>query len=48
VLQPQKLYDLGRDWYATRLDRDWRRADAAEARQLFGRHGLVGPFWSLQ
>jgi hypothetical protein len=47
-VSPQALYDLGRDWYATRLDRDWQRPDAAQAQQIFGRHGLIGPFWSLE
>lgn len=47
LIQPQTLYDLGADWYGTRLDFDWQRATAAEAAALFERHGLTGPFWSL-
>jgi hypothetical protein len=44
---PQVLYDLGRDWYAGRLDTDWQPATAVESQALFARHGLTGEFWSL-
>jgi hypothetical protein len=47
VVGPQTLYDLGREWYATRLDRDWQPLDAAQATRIFARHGLTGSFWSL-
>lgn len=47
VLSPQAVYDLGVEWYATRLDRDWERADKARVASTFARHGLTGPFWSL-
>jgi hypothetical protein len=47
VLSPQAVYDLGVEWYARRLDRDWERADTARVASTFARHGLVGPFWSL-
>jgi membrane protein DedA with SNARE-associated domain len=47
LIEPQTLYELGAEWYATRLDSDWRRASAAEAAAMFERHGLTGPFWSL-
>ena len=47
MVSAQRLYDLGREWYATRLDRDWQRPGPAEAEQIFRRHGLTGPFWSL-
>ncbi len=43
----QTLYDLGRDWYRTRMDLDWQPATAAEATALFAKHGLIGEFWSL-
>jgi hypothetical protein len=43
----QTVYDLGRDWYATRLDRDWQRPSPVDAERTFARHGLTGPFWSL-
>jgi hypothetical protein len=47
VVSPQAVYDLGAEWYATRCDRDWERADAIDTAAIFARHGLVGEFWSL-
>ncbi len=47
LITPQVLYDLGRDWYATRMDFDWRPATAQQATAMFAAHGLVGEFWSL-
>jgi hypothetical protein len=47
VVDPQTLYELGRDWYRTRLDVEWQPATASEATALFVRHGLEGEFWSL-
>ena len=43
-MSPQVLYELGGDWYATRLDRGWERPGTAEAEQIFARHGLTGAF----
>lgn len=47
LVEPQVLYDLGRDWYATRMDHDWQPATAQQATDMFASHGLVGEFWSL-
>jgi hypothetical protein len=47
IVRPQTLYELGADWYRTRLDVDWQPASATEATAIFSRHGLTGPFWSL-
>jgi hypothetical protein len=47
IVVPQTLYNLGADWYATRLEVDWEPASAEEATVLFAKHGLVGEFWSL-
>jgi hypothetical protein len=44
---PQTLYDLGSDWYATRLDVAWQPATAREAQALFDKHGLRDEFWSM-
>jgi hypothetical protein len=44
---PQTLYELGADWYATRLEVDWQPASPLEATALFAKHGLTGEFWSL-
>jgi hypothetical protein len=46
-VSPQTVFDLGRDWYATRLDPEWERASQAAAEATFARHGLRGTFWSL-
>ncbi len=47
VIAPQVLYELGRDWYTTRMDVDWQPATAAQAIAMFAAHGLTGDFWSL-
>jgi membrane protein DedA with SNARE-associated domain len=47
IVEPQTVYELGRDWYATRLDDDWQPAAVAEAQAMFEKHGLRGPFWAL-
>jgi hypothetical protein len=47
VLGPQAVHELGRDWYATRLDAGWERPVAAQVAATFARHGLTGPFWAL-
>jgi hypothetical protein len=47
VLSPQAVHELGRDWYATRLDADWQRPAADQVAATFARHGLTGPFWAL-
>lgn len=47
VATPQTVYELGRDWYADRLDVAYRPATAVQAEAIFARHGLTGGFWSL-
>jgi hypothetical protein len=47
VVSPQTVYDLGRDWYATRLDLDFEPSMPEQAQDTFAKHGLVGEFWSL-
>ncbi|TLM99062.1 MAG: hypothetical protein FDZ75_00960 [Actinobacteria bacterium] len=47
LITPQVLFELGRDWYATRFDVDWEPLTAEQATDLFAAHGLVGEFWSL-
>lgn len=48
LITPQVLYDLGRDWYATRMDLDWQPVTAQQTTAKFAAHGLVGEFWSLR
>ena len=33
LVTPQVLYDLGRDWYATRMDLDWQPATRQRRRR---------------
>lgn len=47
LITPQVLYELGREWYATRMDLDWQPLTASGATAMFAAHGLVGEFWSL-
>lgn len=47
VVTAQTVYDLGRDWYATRLASEFEPATPGQAQATFARHGLVGDFWSL-
>lgn len=47
MVSPQTVYDLGRDWYATRLDRDYEPFSPEQAQTTFAKHGLAGEFWSL-
>jgi hypothetical protein len=43
----QRAYEFAREWYGRHLDTDWRKWTAAEAQQLFARHGFHGPIWQL-
>jgi hypothetical protein len=47
VMDLGTLWRLARGWYAGRLDRGYRRRDAAEATEYFRSVGLHGPFWGL-
>ena len=47
AVAPQVVYDLGLDWYATRLDLDFEPATPQAAEAMFAAHGLTGEFWSL-
>lgn len=47
VVSPQTIYELSRDWYAGRMDEDWRPPGADQAEAMFRRHGLTGEFWTL-
>lgn len=42
-----QVMDLARAWYGSHLDRDWHKWSVTEARTIFQRVGLVGPFWDL-
>jgi hypothetical protein len=42
-----EAWALSRRWYGTRLDPDFRRPSADEARAIFASVGLSGTFWAL-
>ena len=42
-----QAWALSQAWYGNRLRPDFRRPTADEARAIFERVGLTGPFWSL-
>lgn len=42
-----QLWDFARDWYGDYLREPWRKRSAADAQELFRRHGFTSPFWAL-
>jgi hypothetical protein len=42
-----QAWDLSQRWYGTRLDRNFRRPTADEARAIFASVGLSDAFWGL-
>jgi hypothetical protein len=42
-----QAWDLSRQWYCTRLDPEFRRPTADEARAIFASVGLTGDFWRI-
>jgi hypothetical protein len=47
VVPLSRVLELGRAWYGGHLDPSWRKWTLAQARQIFERVGLHGPFWAL-
>jgi len=47
VMPIHQAWDLSQRWYGTRLDPDFRRPSAGEAREIFASAGLTGAFWDL-
>lgn len=48
LVRMDQLWELAREWYATRLQPDSRRPQPAEMRHIFARLGLTGDFWNPQ
>jgi len=42
-----QAWELSQKWYGTRLEPDFRRPTADEARAIFDGVGLTGGFWRL-
>jgi hypothetical protein len=47
VMSLDQAWALSRRWYGNRLNADFRRPTADEARALFDDVGLTGSFWRL-
>lgn len=47
VLTIPQLWGFAQDWYGGYIDQPWRKRSADEARAIFERNGLTGPFWRL-
>jgi len=41
------LWDFARDWYGDYMHDPWHKRSPDDARQLFARHGLTSPFWTI-
>ena len=48
VMTLEQLWRFASDWYGNYLDIPWRKRSAGDVRALFGRHGLIGPCWSVE
>lgn len=42
-----KIAPFAAEWYGRHLDENWRKWTAAEASEIFRRHGLTGPIWEI-
>ena len=47
VAPTAQVMDLGREWYASHADPDWRKWNVREAAEIFRKVGLVGDFWEI-
>jgi hypothetical protein len=47
VLSLPQLWAFAGDWYGGYLAETWRKRSAPQAQDVFRRHGLTGPFWTL-
>lgn len=41
------LWPFAREWYGSHLSEEWEKISVPRAREMFARHGLDGPIWSL-
>ncbi len=48
VVPIAQVAHLAQLWYGKHGDRDWTKWSVAQAREIFGKVGLTGPFWSLE
>ncbi len=43
----EQIWNFAREWYGHHADADWTKWSMQQAAELFARHGLNGPVWSL-
>jgi len=43
----EQVWSFATEWYGRHANADWRKWSMREAAELFKRHGLTGPTWSL-
>ena len=48
VVPIAQVAHLAQLWYGKHADRGWEKWSVAQARKIFGRVGLTGPFWALE
>jgi hypothetical protein len=47
VLPIEQVWAFAVEWYSRRADAAWAKWSVREAAELFRRHNLMGPIWSL-
>ncbi len=43
----EQVWAFAREWYGRHADADWTKWSRREAAEMFNRHGLTGPIWTL-
>jgi hypothetical protein len=47
LMSVEALWRFASDWYGDCLQKPWRKRSPEEAKAVFDRHGLTGPFWAM-
>jgi hypothetical protein len=47
LMSVEALWRFASDWYGDYLQKPWRKRSPEEAKAVFDRHGLTGPFWAM-
>ncbi|KAI8871456.1 putative transmembrane protein [Ramicandelaber brevisporus] len=43
----EQIWTFATEWYGRHADVDWKKWSVREAAEMFQRHGLTGPIWTL-
>lgn len=43
----EQVWTFAAEWYGRHADANWAKWSMQEAAEMFGRHNLTGPIWSL-